>query len=101
MRLSSTRTVTVGRADVALGAAVTATAAITMSSETFCMTPPSGLELALPSLRRRCRPVAQAGTEIVSVPVRKCAPGARDSGRAAVHSAHVVGAAESDRGRAH
>src|SRR6266545_893311 len=102
MRLSSTRTVTVGRADVALPAATNATAAIMMSSETFCISSPSEIELALPSLRRRCCRVSQAGTELASVPVRKCRSEARRRRSTAVRSAHVVVyAADAHRGRAH
>src|SRR5215208_91863 len=45
---------------------------MTLSSETFGTSPPLGIELALGSLRRTCCGVTQAGTGIVSVPVRKC-----------------------------
>src|SRR6266508_3620940 len=73
MRLSSTRTVTVERAGVALPAATNATATITISSETFCISSPSGIKKGcLASLRRTVGGVIGAGTGLVSVPARKC-----------------------------
>src|SRR6266498_1441611 len=78
MRLSSTRTVTAGRADVALPAPTRATAAITISGETFCISSPSGIEKGrLASLRRTVGRVIGAGTGLVSVAARKCGVDAR------------------------
>src|SRR6266545_6493843 len=78
MRLSSTRTVTVERAGVALPVATNATATITISSETFCISSPSGIEKGcLASLRRTVGRVIGAGTGLVCVPARKCGVDAR------------------------